>query len=273
MQQLRQIIGLAGVDFDERRSARITSLFFDWIMFFIAIFLPVIWYLEHYDILSRNIASIFHWVVWLAFTIEMTTVTLLVKRKIRYMVTNWFNLFIIIFTCPLLWFHSPLIAAMRILRYLLLFRILVSWWGISRGILARNHLGATLLVFTMIVLVVGDLISLVDPGIPNPWLGMWWAVQTITTVGYGDIVPKTVLGQFFSMIIMIMGVALISILTANFSAYLLGKKDTDKQDRLELNIQMRELRASITRLEKKLDALVQQKGKEQITEEQQQDSH
>jgi len=50
--------------------------------------------------------------------------------------------------------------------------------------------------------------------IPN---GVYWAIVTLTTVGYGDIVPRTVLGQFVASIIMIMGYGIIAVPTGIFS--------------------------------------------------------
>jgi voltage-gated potassium channel Kch len=68
---------------------------------------------------------------------------------------------------------------------------------------------------TAVVVVAGVVIHLFDQrDFPNVWLGMWWAVQTVTTVGYGDVVPKTVIGRFVGAFVMLQGIAFIAVITA-----------------------------------------------------------
>lgn len=50
------------------------------------------------------------------------------------------------------------------------------------------------------------------------WLGLWWAVQTVTTVGYGDTVPTTVAGRLVAAIVMIVGIGFIAVVTAAITA-------------------------------------------------------
>lgn len=61
----------------------------------------------------------------------------------------------------------------------------------------------------------GLLIWLVDRSeYPNPWIGMWFAIQTATTVGYGDVTPTHLSGRIVGVIVMLWGVAFITIITA-----------------------------------------------------------
>jgi voltage-gated potassium channel len=65
------------------------------------------------------------------------------------------------------------------------------------------------------VIVGGVLMRVFDKkDFPNVWLGMWWALQTATTVGYGDVVPKTVVGRIVGGIVMLEAVAFLAIITA-----------------------------------------------------------
>jgi voltage-gated potassium channel len=55
---------------------------------------------------------------------------------------------------------------------------------------------------------------LVDPNtFDNVWLGMWWGVQTVTTVGYGDVVPGTTGGKVIAAFLMLGGLALFAVIT------------------------------------------------------------
>jgi voltage-gated potassium channel Kch len=49
---------------------------------------------------------------------------------------------------------------------------------------------------------------------PSVWLGMWWAIQTVTTVGYGDVTPHRVIGRLIATFVMLEGVAFVAIVTA-----------------------------------------------------------
>ena len=56
---------------------------------------------------------------------------------------------------------------------------------------------------------------LVDPkSFHSVWLGMWWAIETVTTVGYGDIIPNQTAGKVIAGFLMLGGLSLISVLTA-----------------------------------------------------------
>lgn len=64
---------------------------------------------------------------------------------------------------------------------------------------------------------------------PNTWLGMWWALQTVTTVGYGDIVPQQAAGRVVAAILMLGGLALLSVLTAAVTSIFVSRA----QERLQ----------------------------------------
>ena len=53
---------------------------------------------------------------------------------------------------------------------------------------------------------------------PNVWLGLWWAVQTVTTVGYGDVTPTTPAGRGIGTIVMLTGIAFVTVVTAAITA-------------------------------------------------------
>jgi voltage-gated potassium channel len=71
----------------------------------------------------------------------------------------------------------------------------------------------------LIAIVCGLLMRVVDSkNFPNLGSGLWWAVQTVTTVGYGDKVPTTTGGQLLATLVMVVAVGFISVLTAAISA-------------------------------------------------------
>ena len=73
---------------------------------------------------------------------------------------------------------------------------------------------------TVLVALAGGLaITLLDRDeFPTLGSGMWWSVQTITTVGYGDHVPEDTIGQVVASLVMVTGIGFISVVTASISA-------------------------------------------------------
>ena len=70
-------------------------------------------------------------------------------------------------------------------------------------------------VTTSITIGAGLVMTLIDrQDFPTVGAGMWWAVQTVTTVGYGDRVPETVAGQLVAAFVMLLGIGFVTVITA-----------------------------------------------------------
>ncbi len=70
-------------------------------------------------------------------------------------------------------------------------------------------------VYTTTIVFIGALVMWLidDDNFPNYGLALWWAAQTVTTVGYGDIVPTSVAGRIVASLVMFTGIALISVVS------------------------------------------------------------
>jgi voltage-gated potassium channel len=93
--------------------------------------------------------------------------------------------------------------------------------------LVKNNIGLTLFVSLIVIIMAGIWIAAIDPAIDTPWDGIWWAWVTVTTVGYGDLVPDSPQGRIFGGVLMILGLGLFSLLTANFSAFLISREEAE----------------------------------------------
>ena len=71
----------------------------------------------------------------------------------------------------------------------------------------------------------------------STWDGVWWAVSTMTTVGYGDVYPRTDEGRFIAIVVMIVGIGFVAVLTAaiaqRFVAIQVGQQVEDAEEVLE----------------------------------------
>jgi voltage-gated potassium channel len=69
-------------------------------------------------------------------------------------------------------------------------------------------------IWVVAVVIFGVVEHLIDPTtFPNIWLSMWWALQTVTTVGYGDVVPATTAGRVIASFLLLGGLSLLAVVT------------------------------------------------------------
>jgi voltage-gated potassium channel len=120
---------------------------------------------------------------------------------------------------------------------------------------------AAVIVTATLVLVVGAgvLISLIDPDeYPDVGVGMWWALQTVTTVGYGDVTPTHAGGRLLGAGLMLEGTAFIAIVTAVITSTFVARATRDYEAaraRDDVSDQQR-VERRFDDLERKLDTLL-----------------
>lgn len=160
----------------------------------------------------------------------------------REYVLSFFGIIDFMATVPQLLsiFFPPLryLALMRTFRLFRIFRVLKLFAFLNEGYLLlesiRKSLNKILVYFMFVVVLVcilGTIMYIVESGTPNSGFtsiptSIYWAIVTLTTVGYGDITPLTALGKFMSGIIMILGYTIIAVPTGIVSATMI---DTTKK--------------------------------------------
>ncbi len=86
---------------------------------------------------------------------------------------------------------------------------------IARAATPRGAAGVIAAATTVITLGAGLLMTVVDhENFPSLGSGLWWAAQTVTTVGYGDNVPTTFIGQLVAVLVMLFGIGFLTVVTA-----------------------------------------------------------
>ena len=89
---------------------------------------------------------------------------------------------------------------------------------IARAVNPRKAAVVIATVTTVITIASGALMTVLDnKGFPTIGSGMWWAVQTVTTVGYGDHVPTTAVGQILAAVVMLLGIGFVTVITASIT--------------------------------------------------------
>lgn len=103
------------------------------------------------------------------------------------------------------------------------------------------------------VLAGGLLVWLVDRvDFPTAGLGMWWALQTVTTVGYGDVVPTTPLGRAIGAVVMLSSIAFLSVLTAAITSVFVQRARQRHGDDADLANRLAEISRRLDRIDEAL---------------------
>jgi voltage-gated potassium channel len=248
------LLGIAGVAEHERPEAQKWARHLEWPMVGVALWIVVQWYLEETQSIPHELANIADWLVWLAFLLETAMLSSKVEDKRAYLLGNWLNLIIIIGGFPWFWETAPMLGLLRSFRLILVVALLVRMSKSARKLLAQHKLGTTLIVALVTMVLSGIIMSRIDPSIGSVWDGIWWSWVTMATVGYGDVVPHTGAGRLFAALVILFGVVLISLLTANLSAFFIGG-DVEKieQEERETDRLLKDMSTRLARIERLLE--------------------
>lgn len=175
--------------------------------------------------------NIFEWVITILFSFEYILRIISIKKPFKY-IFSFYGVIDFFSTIPkylsLIFIGSHHFAALRALRLLRVFRILklTRYIGASNKLLialkASRAKIAVFLFFILILCVILGAVMYMIEGEENGFTSIpksiYWAIVTMTTVGYGDIAPQTAFGQFIASIIMILGYGIIAIPTGIVSS-------------------------------------------------------
>jgi len=205
------------------------------VVLLIAIFLSVmVVILESVKELSTSYGQLFRQLEW-AFTILFTSEYLLriiiVKKPSKY-IKSFFGIIDLVSILPSIvgffFVGAQSFMIVRAFRLLRIFRIfkLTKYLGeasqLSKALIAsRNKITIFIGTIVIIVTVLGALMYIIEPdesGFTNIPKGIYWAVVTLTTVGYGDIAPITPIGQIIASFIMVLGYGIIAVPTGIVTA-------------------------------------------------------
>ena len=184
-----------------------------------------------YHLRYGTVLTALEWFFTLLFTVEYVARLLSVRNRLRY-ATSFFGIvdFVSILPTYLAIFFpgTHALIDVRILRLLRIFRIfklaeyMVEYQMLAEALAAsRRKILVFLSAVFMIVLINGTLLYVVEGpehGFVDIPTSVYWAITTVTTVGFGDIVPKTELGRFIASVSMLMGWGILAVPTGIVTA-------------------------------------------------------
>ncbi|PQD97187.1 hypothetical protein CYL18_04765 [Pradoshia eiseniae] len=118
---------------------------------------------------------------------------------------------------------------LRFLRLVAILNMFRKYFPELTGILTTNGLRKMLRITGVVIMLSAIPITYLEKGITTFAEGIWWAIVTTTTVGYGDIAPVTLGGRIVAVLLMFFGIGCIGTITGTVATYLLKGKDKDNE--------------------------------------------
>lgn len=197
----------------------------------------------------KTVGDVLNWASWFVFAAEALVMLFLTRG--RWARGHIIELALVVLTPPVLPAGLQSLRAVRLLRLLRLVRVPL----LMRGLFSMN--GVRFAAFLALLTVAGggaafeaaerskQSVSFGD--------GLWWALSTITTVGYGDLSPKTDLGKLVASAVMIVGIGFIALLTGSIAQRFLEAEVAEAEVRTELAAD--DIATELVRIRKQLDRL------------------
>ncbi|MCA9390244.1 two pore domain potassium channel family protein [candidate division WWE3 bacterium] len=206
-----------------------------------------------------SILGLIDWLIWFAFAVELVLMTYLSEKKIRHLVTHWFDVLIVFF---------PILRLTRLVRIVQLaaledvgnqiyrliallfgddvllirvFPLLIRFLHQAKDFIKKYRFQYVLLSLAILTVFLGSLVTLFERGdsqanIVTFYDGIWWSIESITTVGYGDYYPVTFAGRLIGFLLMIFGITTFSLITASIASLLVGEQEEKEIERLHDHI-------------------------------------
>ena len=203
----------------------------------------------------RQAATALNWIIWIAFVVEFA-IKWAADRTLAFLRKAWFDILLIVLTPP---FGVPeMMQGIRSLRVLRLLRLLRAFGVAGMGLrLVHRHFGKQKFHYVLVLACATVVLGAVgvfaleageNKGIQHFGDALWWAITTVTTVGYGDITPITPEGRMIAVVLMVTGIGVIGVFTATVASFFF--EDQQAQDPL-----LAQVLARLDAIERKLDAM------------------
>lgn len=158
----------------------------------------------------EDVLETVNWLIWAIFAFELGLMTYLAPDRRRYLLTHWVDVLTVL---------VPFIRPLRLLRIAI---ITARLWTEARVLIQQRTFSTVAMTSAVSALTAATLVYAVERGGEGPIQtypdALWWAAATVTTVGYGDVFPKTPAGRGIAFLLMLVGISVFGLLTARVAA-------------------------------------------------------
>jgi voltage-gated potassium channel len=206
----------------------------------------------------KLLATLLNWLIWLVFLVELVTLLAVAPNRWAWLRRHPLELAIVILTPPFLPASLQAARVFRLFRVLRLFRLM----KIVRRLFSPEGLRDAAVLTAMTALGGGAAFAAVEN--KSTWEGVYWAVTTMTTVGYGDLSPKTDGGKAIAVVVMLIGIGFLTLVIGAIAQRFLvpsveeiGEVEREaveefEEGQLEVLAEVREIRERLGQLERRL---------------------
>ena len=157
--------------------------------------------------------------------------------------------------------YAGILIALKVLKFIRILILFAQLFEVIDVFLKDTYLDEILGIFLIVIISFTLGLYLFDPGMNSLFDSLWFVVATLTTVGYGDVLPNTMVGKIISLVLLIVGVLIFSAITGAIASYFNKKLLNEGSDELKLisekldanEKELKELKEEIAILNRKLD--------------------
>ena len=256
--EIRRVLGMGGVPPHDNPQAYIWERRLHWIMIAAALLSIPAFYLE--DIAShRTLQALgleLDLLIFSVFAGELIWMLYLARQKWTYLKYNWLSLLIILGAgLNVIGWQTEWIALVRLLRVLYVGLILARLFSSLRNLFTPDAIISVVIMGLIVMGIAGAGFYWLEPSVHSFGEGLWLAFVTASTVGYGDVVPSVPASRLLAVLMVLVGFALLSLMTASIAAIFVG--EDEKQLRHEMHADIKGLRDEVARLRADLQHLTQ----------------
>lgn len=209
-------------------------------------------YITFYSVSAQVMSDVFAFdfilciVLWVEFIYSYRCA----EDKRKYLDTNLLS---IIGMLPIDFFFLRALRLIKLLQLIRIYAVSKDDEEILINFLKKTYLDKIIVIAIVFIFAITILIRFVDTGINDIQTALWYILVSMTSTGYGDIVPVTVSGRLIGAIAMIGGILIFATVTAVISSIYVTKISKNSHDNLESKIE--DLTSEIERLNEKIDEL------------------
>jgi voltage-gated potassium channel len=172
------------------------------------------------DARTQTILNLVQWISWIAFAIDLIVGFIAADKKLNFLTHHPLEVMTVLL---------PFLRPLRLLRVISFGSLVIQKVAVGRqfAITLKVFLSSILLAYIGAVQITITERGVEGSNIKNFGDGLWWAVTTVTTVGYGDRFPTTTTGRVLAVCLMLVGISLMGVITASVAAWFVKMSQDD----------------------------------------------